>query len=64
VGFLPGLVLAAPLAGAAVGALLGGFGSAIVRSVGIGDDFVREVEGLMKPGTSALFAWTTKEIWT
>jgi uncharacterized membrane protein len=24
-------------------------------AVGIGDDFVREVEGLMKPGTSALF---------
>ena len=55
VGFLAGLVIAAPLAGAAVGALLGGIGSATARSVGIGDDFVREVEGLMKPGTSALF---------
>jgi uncharacterized membrane protein len=55
VGFLAGLVLAAPLAGAAVGALLGGLGSATARSVGIGDDFVREVAGLMKPGTSALF---------
>lgn len=55
VGFLAGLVLAAPLAGAAVGALLGGVGSAAASSVGIGDDFVREVEGLMRPGTSALF---------
>jgi uncharacterized membrane protein len=56
VGFLAGLVLLAPLTGAAVGALLGGAGSAAaVAAVGIGDDFVREVEGLMQPGTSALF---------
>jgi uncharacterized membrane protein len=56
VGFLAGLVVAAPLAGAAVGALLGSAGSAVATSsMGIGDDFVREVEGLMKPGTSALF---------
>jgi len=56
VGFLAGLVLFAPLAGAAVGALLGGAGTAAsVAAVGIGDDFVREVEGLMQPGTSALF---------
>ena len=56
VGFLAGLVLLAPLTGAAVGALLGGAGTAAaVTAVGIGDDFVREVEGLMQPGTSALF---------
>ena len=57
VGFLAGLVLAAPpLTGAAVGAMLGGAGSAAMKfSVGIGEDFVREVEGMMKPGTSALF---------
>jgi len=56
VGFLAGLVLFAPLAGAAVGALLGSAGTAAaVAAVGIGDDFVREVEGLMQPGTSALF---------
>src|SRR6266850_4978662 len=30
-------------------------GCAAVTAVGIGDDFVREVEGLMQPGTSALF---------
>src|SRR5262249_52099591 len=56
VGFLAGLVLAASLAGAAVGAMLGAAGSGVAAaSVGIGGDFVREVEGMMKPGTSALF---------
>jgi uncharacterized membrane protein len=56
VGFLAGLVLAAPLAGAAVGAALGFAGTAVsAASAGIGADFVREVEGLMRPGTSALF---------
>jgi uncharacterized membrane protein len=56
VGFLAGLVLLMPLTGATVGALLGGAGTAATAAaVGIGDDFVREVEGLMKPGTSALF---------
>ena len=56
VGFLAGLVLAAPLTGATVGALLGSVGTAAsTAAVGIGDDFVREVERLMKPGTSALF---------
>ena len=55
VGFLAGLVLAAPLAGATVGALLGSAGSAAVRSVGIEEDFIREVKGLMRPGTTALF---------
>jgi len=56
IGFIAGLVLAAPLTGAAVGALLGGVGTGLAETVGIiGDDFVREVEGMMKPGTSALF---------
>lgn len=56
VGFLVGLVLFAPLVGAALGALLGCAGTAAsVAAVGIGDDFVRQVEGLMRPGTSALF---------
>jgi uncharacterized membrane protein len=56
VGFLAGLVLAAPLTGATVGAALGGAGSAVAAaSAGIGDDFVRDVEGLLKLGTSALF---------
>ena len=34
--------------------MLGEFGAATV-AVGISDDFVREVEGLIKPGTSVLF---------
>jgi len=55
VGFLAGLVLAVPLAGAAVGAALGGLGSATAMSAGIGEDFIHEVEKMMRPGTSALF---------
>ena len=55
VGFLAGLVIGAPLAGAAVGAVLGAAGAAGAAAVGIGEDFIREVEGMMKPGTSALF---------
>jgi uncharacterized membrane protein len=55
VGFIAGLVVAAPLAGAAVGAALGGVGSGAIAAIGIGDDFVREVEKMMKPGTSTVF---------
>jgi uncharacterized membrane protein len=55
VGLLAGLVVAAPMIGAAIGALVGLAGSAAAESVGIEDDFVREVEAQMKPGTSALF---------
>jgi uncharacterized membrane protein len=55
VGFLAGLMLAAPLTGATIGALVGGVGSATAAQVGIGEDFIREVETLMKPGSSALF---------
>jgi len=57
VGFLAGLVLGVPLIGATIGAMAGGAGTAIgsAAAAGIGNDFVREVEGLMKPGTSALF---------
>lgn len=54
-GFLAGLVLAAPLTGATIGALLGSAGTAAASHLGIGDDFIREVEALMKPGTSVLF---------
>ena len=58
VGFLAGLVVAAPISGATLGALAGGAGTAVAAHaahVGISQDFIREVEGLMKPGTSALF---------
>jgi len=56
VGFLAGLALAAPLTGATIGALLGGAGTtAAAASVGIDNDFILDVAGVMKPGTSALF---------
>ena len=56
VGFIAGLVLGAPMTGATIGAMVGGAGSvAVLASAGIGDDFVREVKELMKPGTSAIF---------
>src|SRR4029453_12724185 len=56
VGFLAGLVVGAAVTGAPIGAMAGvGTAVAASTSVGIGDDFVKEVEGLMRPGTSALF---------
>ena len=56
VGFFAGLAVGAPLTGATVGAAIGAAGTAIsAASAGISDDFVRQVEVLLKPGTSALF---------
>jgi uncharacterized membrane protein len=53
--FLAGLALGAPpLTGAAVWAWVRRTGDAAAE-VGIDDAFIREVETLMKPGTSALF---------
>jgi uncharacterized membrane protein len=54
-GFLAGLVLAAPLTGAAIGALLGSAGTAAATHAGISEDFIHDVESMMKTGTSALF---------
>ena len=54
-GFLAGLALGAPpMTGPAVGALLRG-ACAASDDVSIDEDFVGGVEGLLKPGTSALF---------
>jgi uncharacterized membrane protein len=53
-GFLAGLALGAPMTGAAIGALLGTAASTVANAVGIEDAFIRDVERLMKPGTSAL----------
>jgi len=55
VGFLAGLVLATPLTGATIGALLGSAGTAAATHTGISAAFIRDVEAMMKPGTSALF---------
>ena len=56
VGFLAGLVLGVPIVGAAIGAMVGGAGTAMnAMSAGIADDFVQDVQRLMKPGTSAIF---------
>jgi uncharacterized membrane protein len=54
-GFLAGLVLAAPLTGATIGALLGSAGTAAATHAGISEAFVRDVEAMMKPNSSALF---------
>jgi uncharacterized membrane protein len=55
-GFLVGLVLAVPLAGATAGALLAGLSiAAAATSAKIDDAFIREVEALMTPGSFALF---------
>jgi len=49
-----------PMVGAALGAMVGGAGTALsVTSAGIGKDFVAEVQESMKPGTSALFVLDT-----
>ena len=55
VGFLAGLVMAAPLTGATIGALLGSAGTAAATHAGICKDFIHDVESMMKPGSSALF---------
>ena len=56
VGFLAGMVLGVPLIGATIGAVVGGAGTVVgAASAGIGEDFVREIQRLMTPGTSALF---------
>ena len=54
-GFLAGLVLAAPITGATIGAVLGGAGTIAATRAGISDAFVRDVETIMKPCSSALF---------
>jgi len=56
VGFIAGMVIGVPMVGAAIGAMVGGAGTALsVASAGIHKDFVTEVQASMKPGTSALF---------
>src|SRR5262245_19379727 len=54
-GLVAGIVLATPLTSAALGAALGCAGTAIAAQAGIEEEFIREVEQLLEPGTSALF---------
>lgn len=61
-GLLFGLLFLTPLLGAAIGAASGALlGS--MRDVGISDDFIREVREKITPGTSALFALTSNEVY-
>jgi len=59
-GFLAGLVFGTPLTGATIGALLGSAGTAAASQAGISEAFIRDVEAMMKPGTSALFVLDNK----
>ena len=59
VGFLVGLVVLQPVAGAAVGSALGGLAGVTAKQVGMDDAFVDKVRELIKPGTSALFLLST-----
>ena len=55
VGFLAGLVVAQPLGGAAVGAIVGLTGSQVASAIGIENTFIQDLEAMMKPATSVLF---------
>jgi uncharacterized membrane protein len=54
-GFITGAVVAAPLTGAAQGALVNAPDIAASAALCIDKAFIREVEELMQPGTSVLF---------
>jgi uncharacterized membrane protein len=55
IGFITGLVLAAPMFCTPAGAGVGATDIAASAPLGIDRDFIREVQGLMRPGSSALF---------
>ena len=57
-GLIIGLVVLEPLAGAAIGAALGGLAATSAKQLGVDDNFLNDVKKLMKPGTSALFLLT------
>jgi uncharacterized membrane protein len=57
-GFLLGLIFVVPLLGLAVGAGIGALTGSLI-DIGISDDFIKQVRAEVKPGTSALFLYTT-----
>lgn len=56
-GMLFGLIFLAPIAGLAIGAAAGGLAGTFT-DVGIDDDFIKQVQSHVTPGTSALFVMT------
>lgn len=59
-GLLFGVIFYLPLLGLAVGAAMGALGGSLI-DVGIDDDFISQVREKVTPGTSALFALTSRE---
>jgi uncharacterized membrane protein len=53
-GFLAGLTLAAPITGAAIGAAMGFAASTAANAVGIEQQFINDIQAMMKPGASAV----------
>ncbi|ROS44748.1 DUF1269 domain-containing protein [Amycolatopsis thermoflava] len=60
-GFLFGLIFFIPLLGMAVGAAMGALAGSM-RHGGIDEDFIREVQRQVTPGTSALFVVTSEVV--
>src|SRR5262249_3396619 len=58
-GALIGLLFLSPLLGAAIGAGAGAVGGT-VSDIGIDDNFMKELAGTLKPGSSALFVLVRK----
>jgi uncharacterized membrane protein len=60
-GFLFGLIFFVPLIGMAIGAATGAFAGSLA-SVGIDEDFIKQVRDQVTPGTSALFVMTDNAV--
>lgn len=58
-GALIGLIFLSPLIGAAIGAAAGAVGGALT-DIGIDDNFMKELAGTLKPGSSVLFVLVRK----
>jgi uncharacterized membrane protein len=57
-GLLFGLIFFVPILGLVAGAAMGALAGSM-RDVGIDDDFIKDVQAKVTPGTSALFALTS-----